>query len=84
MGFVRFENRNGIKRYIPISFFSGLEKRSGMLVHKGETGCWGLFEKREVRYQVPKKVGFRGDEVVSLQQWMKKPGFQLFNSYCVL
>lgn len=84
MCFVRFENRNGIKRYIPISFFSGLEKRSEMLVHKGETGCWGLFEKREVRYQVPKKVGFRGDEVVSLQQWMKKLGFQLFNSYCVL
>ena len=84
MCFVRFENRNGIKRYIPISFFSGLEKRSGMLVHKGETGCWGLFEKREVRYQVPKKFDFRDDEVVSLQQWMKKPGFQLFNSYCVL
>jgi hypothetical protein len=55
-----------------------------MLVHKGETGCWGLFEKREVRYQVPKKFGFRGDKVVSLQQWMKKLGFQLFNSYCVL
>ena len=48
-----------------------------MLVNKGDTGCWGLFEKREVRYQVPKKVGFRGDEVVSLQQWMKKLGFQL-------
>ena len=84
MCFVRFENRNGIKRYIPISFFPGLEKRSGMLVHKGETGCWGLFEKREVRYQVPKKFDFRDDEVVSLQQWMKKLGFQLFNSYCVL
>lgn len=84
MGFVRFENRNAIKRYIPISFFSGLEKRSEMLENKGDTGCWGLFEKREVRYQVPKKVGFRGDKVVSLQQWMKKLGFQLFNSYCVL
>ncbi len=84
MCFVRFENWNGIKRYIPISFFSGLEKRSEMLVNKGDTGCWGLFEKREVRYQVPKKVGFRGDKVVSLQQWMKKLGFQLFNSYCVL
>ena len=84
MCFVRFENRNGIKRYIPISFFSGLEKRSEMLVNKGDMGCWGLFEKREVRYQVPKKFGFRDDEVVSLQQWMKKPGFQLFNSYCVL
>ena len=84
MCFVRFENRNGIKGYIPISFFSGLEKRSEMLVNKGDTGCWGLFEKREVRYQVPKKFGFRGDEVVSLQQWMKKLGFQLFNSYCVL
>ena len=23
-----------------------------MLVNKGDTGCWGLFEKREVRYQV--------------------------------
>ena len=58
--FVRFGNRNAIKWYIPISFFFALKKRSEMLVNKRVRGFGKLFEKIGVRYQVPKKFGFRG------------------------
>ena len=53
-------NRNAIKWYIPISFFFALKKRSEMLVNKRVRGLGKLFENIGVRYQVPKKFGFRG------------------------
>ena len=58
--YVRFRNRNAIKWYIPISFFFALKKRSEMLVNKRVGGFEKLYENIEVRYQVPKKIGFRG------------------------
>ena len=44
----------------PNSIFFALKKRSEMLVNKRVRGFVKLFEKIGVRYQVPKKFGFRG------------------------
>ena len=44
----------------PNSIFFALKKRSEMLVNERVRGFVKLFEKIGVRYQVPKKFGFRG------------------------
>lgn len=48
------------KMVYPDSIFFALKKRSEMLVNERARGFVKLFEKIGVRYQVPKKIGFRG------------------------
>ena len=48
------------KMVYPYFIFFALKKRSEMLVNERVRGFVKLFEKIGVRYQVPKKFGFRG------------------------
>ena len=66
--FVRFENRQEIKCYIPISFFFACGKCTGKPLDKGLNAPFGLWKTFEVRYQAAKKFGFRVVHVVYLQQ----------------
>jgi hypothetical protein len=51
----------------PYFIFFVREKYFGMPVNKGDKDVFRGRKKVEVRYQMPKKFGFRGVHVVSLQ-----------------
>jgi len=67
-----YKNRDYyLKWHIPISFFFVCGKRAGMPINKGLNAPLRVWKTFEVRYQVPKKFGFRGVRVVSLHQPFK-------------
>ena len=50
----------------PYFTFSVCGKCTGMPINKGLNAILRVWKTLEVRYQVPKKIGFRGVRVVSL------------------
>ena len=57
--FVRFDNQQEIKCYIPISFFFAIGKCVGKPINKGLNAHFRACKIFEVRYQVPKIFGIR-------------------------